>query len=445
MNLKKFAIRGLITLAVVVALCMFLSGTIRTITTAKVKMISPKNGKLEEKYELLGKLTFLNKEEITLSVPAGVSLTILKVNTRPGYTVKKGEVLFEAQVANFESTMAGYQEAYDKASEGLLSLEQKNADLRIRRTDQDYADAYYALRDAQKEQVSAQIEVNTLLRVEKLTLPEEGYPEGASEALTAAIDRLGEAQEALTEAERAFSAASRYSVSEEAWGYIDQKRQYEQQMAQALEDMETLSSLNYTVSAVTAPHSGYVVEMGIAAGDSYEGGKPALSITPEGEKPVLRADVTGIERKITKGMEVAFKSRNYGTVTEKVKSADVGTDGSQYIDVEVTRDITDAMGSVYSMMSQDVTMTLTYKAKESTTLLPAAAVHGSDQDRYVFIVDRTNTTFGNTRLTVTKTQVTVLGEVDGVVSIQEDMGWQTIAYMEDRALNDGDAVMEYTK
>ena len=35
MKLKKYAIRGLIIFAVVVALCMFFSGTIRTITTAK--------------------------------------------------------------------------------------------------------------------------------------------------------------------------------------------------------------------------------------------------------------------------------------------------------------------------------------------------------------------------------------------------------------------------
>ena len=35
MNLKKFAVRGLIVLAVAVALCMFFSGTIKTITTAK--------------------------------------------------------------------------------------------------------------------------------------------------------------------------------------------------------------------------------------------------------------------------------------------------------------------------------------------------------------------------------------------------------------------------
>ena len=45
MKLKKVAVRGLIVFAVVVALCMFFSGTIRTITTAKVKILTPRQGR----------------------------------------------------------------------------------------------------------------------------------------------------------------------------------------------------------------------------------------------------------------------------------------------------------------------------------------------------------------------------------------------------------------
>ena len=45
--MKKFAVKGLIALAAAVALCMFFSGTIRTITTAKVKIVTAKTGKLE--------------------------------------------------------------------------------------------------------------------------------------------------------------------------------------------------------------------------------------------------------------------------------------------------------------------------------------------------------------------------------------------------------------
>ena len=46
--MKKMAIKGLVTLAAVVALCMFFSGTIKTISTAKVKLVTAKQGKLEE-------------------------------------------------------------------------------------------------------------------------------------------------------------------------------------------------------------------------------------------------------------------------------------------------------------------------------------------------------------------------------------------------------------
>ena len=58
MNLKKIAVRALAALAVCVALCMFFAGTVRTITTPKVKLISGRRGKLEEKISLIGKLTF---------------------------------------------------------------------------------------------------------------------------------------------------------------------------------------------------------------------------------------------------------------------------------------------------------------------------------------------------------------------------------------------------
>ena len=64
MNLKKFAVRGLVVLAIFVALCMFFSGTIKTITTAKVKITQGKTGRLEEKTELTGKLVFPETEAI---------------------------------------------------------------------------------------------------------------------------------------------------------------------------------------------------------------------------------------------------------------------------------------------------------------------------------------------------------------------------------------------
>ena len=76
MRLKKFALRGMIILAAVVALCVLFSGTIRTLTTAKVRYAAVKNGKFENVVELTGSVAFPEEEEIILKIPEGLSLTV---------------------------------------------------------------------------------------------------------------------------------------------------------------------------------------------------------------------------------------------------------------------------------------------------------------------------------------------------------------------------------
>ena len=95
MNLKKFAIRGIVILAICVALCMFFSGTVRTITTPKVRLTAAKRGKLEERLELSCKPAFPNVDEIRFPLTYDMTLTIVKVNTREGYTVEAGDVVIE--------------------------------------------------------------------------------------------------------------------------------------------------------------------------------------------------------------------------------------------------------------------------------------------------------------------------------------------------------------
>lgn len=443
MNLKKFAVRGLIILAAVVAICMFLSGTIRTITTPKVRLTAAKNGKLEEQYPVTGQLVYPATEKIMPEVPAGQSVTIVKVNVREGYTVKAGDVLFTAEVTDYEDAMRQYQEAYDKASESLLSLEQKSGEIRIRKTDQLYADAYYALRDAQKENLTAKIDMNTLLNAQGLTLPEEGYPEEAGEAVQSAIDRFRESEAALTEAQAAFKSASRYSVDDTVWNYIEETRSLQETMQENQQRMEELSQLNYALSQVTAPHDGYVAALNVKAGDSYDGRTPALELSAEEEDPVIRADVSEVQRTISKGTAVQVTMGDE-QIEGKVASVGVSEDGGKYAEIALTKEMIKAAGSVFSLTGKDISVTLTYRAKEATTLLPLSAVHGSDQDRYVYVVNRQSSTFGVDKMTVQKMNVTVLAEVKGVVSIEEELSYYTIAYMEDRALNDGDTVMEYT-
>lgn len=442
MNLKKFALRGLAILAVCVALCMFFSGTIKTITTAKVKTTRGRSGRLEEKIQLTGKLMFPDTVGVNYPLSDGQTIQITKVNYRVGYTVNEGDVVIEARVANYDETMKTYQNDYTTATETLQQLESKNANIRIRRTDTQYADAYFALRDARRDSVSKKIAMNTLLTREKLTLPETGVPEGASEALIQAIDDYRAAVQTEMDAESAMQAVERYTPEETVWTYITGKRAAEEKIAEAEEKMETLSALNASAQQIVAPNSGYIAEVLVKEGDSYDGNADLFTITAPETMPVLRADLSGVDKTIAQGTSVTVTGGNY-SVDTTVAAVGMDQEGKKYADVTVSEDILYAVGSVYSMTLEDTPLTIVNRAKQNTTLLSTSAIHGTGSDRYVFVVETSYSSFGNSTMTVRKQSVTVLAEADGVASIQEDVGWYDIAYMEDRTISDGDTVMLY--
>ena len=118
-----------------VALCMFFSGTIRTITTAKVRLTQATSGRLEEEIRIDGKLVFPQVERIGVALEDGQTLTVTRVNVRPGYEVKAGDVVVEARVADLESALAEQQASYDEALDGLLALESKSRAIRLRPTE----------------------------------------------------------------------------------------------------------------------------------------------------------------------------------------------------------------------------------------------------------------------------------------------------------------------
>ncbi len=443
MNLKKFALRGLIVLAVFVALCMFFSGTIKTISTAKVRLVSARNGKLEEKIALSGKVTYPSVEKLTVPVPEGQSVTIVRVNTRPGYTVSEGDVLVEAEITGYAAAVEECENNYTTAMEQLMALESKST-VRVRRSDEEYADAYFALRDAKQETMFARVSMDALLSKAGLVLPEEGYPQGADEDLVSAVDAYRDALSAEADAQAAFDRAARYGVDEAAWTYITQRRQYQEQMDASREKMQLLMELQEAVAEITAPWDGYTAEVNVSQGDTCTGAQWLISVTAEQSDPVLRVDLSNVERTIVRGLAVNVNSDRYGFLETKVIDVGATAEGAKYCDVEITGDMLSYVGSVYSMSQSDVEMSIVYKAKETTNLLPSSAVHGTGSDRYVYIVDRDYNTFGGSNMKVRKYNVTVLNEVDGTVSIQEEISYYTLAYMEDRQIGDGDTVMEYT-
>lgn len=443
MKLKTFAIRGIVFLAVFVAICMFFSGTVRTITTPKVHLTAAKNGRLEQRVELTCKPAFPNAEEIKYPLDDDIKLNIVRVNFRDGYTVQPGDVVVEAKVEGYDQLRKQYQDAYDTAADALQTLENKNRGIRINARDQAYADAYYALRNARRDAVVKELDMDAQLTREGLQRVDSGYPEGASDDLVRMIDEWRAAVQVQDEAQAAMDKAARYSIDDSVWTYITEKNENQQKMNEAEESLRKLINLNDSAKAITAPHGGYIAEITVKEGDSYDGSQALYKMTPEDELPSLRADISEVKRTVTQGMEVVINPDSYDSITTEITAIGTDTEGKRCADIEMTKAIINLKGSVYAMMQEDTTAYLIYRDREPTSLVGSSAVHDAEGDAYIWVAEKNEDAFGGDTLKARKVSVKVLGSYNGTVSIQDDITRYAIIYGEDRSFADGDTVMKY--
>ena len=444
MNGKQKALKALCVLAVAIALCMFFSGTIKTISTAKVKLVTAKQGKLEEEIKLSGSLTFTKTEDVKLALASDQSVTIKRVRVAKGRKVAAGDVLFEAEVSGYDKEMESLRSDYETAQKELMELERKNGDVRLKRTEEIWVEAYDALAQSKDDLMNAQtqLEVAAQLAGVKLTggrLPDDEQDEALLEAQKA----VDAAQTAQNEAQKKFNSANRLGISENVISYITQSRTLNEKLTATQEKITALDVLAQQAKQVTAPHDGYIVEINVKAGDSYDGKTAAVVISAEDGDAVLRADTSKIDKKIDKGTQVTVKRDSDKTLSKKVTDSGVDEEGKRYIDVKLTDKDISNLGGGAALLSAAVEMTASYRAASSTTLLPASAVRGSGDSRYVYIVNEESNALGQRVLKVKKQDVKVLSEVGSTVSIQDDLSRQRVAYMEDRTISDGSEVMVY--
>ena len=442
--MKKMAIKGLVALAAVVALCMFFSGTIKTISTAKVRLVTAKQGKLEEEIKLSGNLTFTQTEEVKLALASDQSVTIKRVRVAKGRKVAAGDVLFEAEVSGYDKEMESLRSDYETAQKELMELERKNGDVRLKRTEKIWVEAYDALAQSKDDLMNAQTQLEVAAKLAGVTLTDGRLPEKEQdETLLEAQKAVDKAQAAQDEAQKKFNSANRLGISENVISYITQSRTLNEKLTAAQEKITALDVLARQAKQVTAPHDGYIVEINVKAGDSYDGRTAAIVISAEDGDAVLRADTSKIEKKIDKGTQVTVKRDNDKTLSKKVTDSGVDEEGKRYIDVKLTDKDISNLGGGAALFSAAVDMTASYRATTSTTLLPASAVRGSGDSRYVYVVNEESNALGQRVLKVKKQDVKVLSEVGSTVSIQDDLSRQRVAYMEDRTISDGSEVMVY--
>ena len=445
--MKKFAIRGLVTVAVFVALCMFFSGTIKTITTAKVRLVSAKTGKLEEEIDLKGKLVFPETEEIYLAgLEDDQQVVITRVRVTQGRQVKQGDVLFEAEVSGYESALEQLEAEYTAAQSEMMELERKNGDVRLKRTEENWIAAYDALAQAKSVVREKQTALTVAAKLAGVVLEGGALPEEEKdEALLSAQQAVADAKAAESAAKTAFDSANRLGISEEIVDYVTKSRELTEKMESAQQEIAALTVLAQQAAAVTAPHDGYVVEVNVKAGDSYNGKTAAIVMNARKTKGVMRASVEEIERRIEEKTQVVMERTNGKKLSASVTGSGIDEEGKRYVDVELSdKDITN-LGGAGTLMKEETEMTVSYRAGTSTTLLPVSAVRGSGDSRYVYIVDEGMNSLGERTLTIRRQDVKVITEVGSTASIEEDLGRSRVAYMEDRAIGEGSAVMVYAE
>ena len=103
--MKKLALKGLAVLAGVVLLCLFFSGTLHGIMTAKVRLVSPRLGTMETELTMTGSLYWPRPMNLYPALGEQDSLTVLEVLARKGARVQAGELLIRCEVTDYESRM----------------------------------------------------------------------------------------------------------------------------------------------------------------------------------------------------------------------------------------------------------------------------------------------------------------------------------------------------
>lgn len=446
MTRKQKALKGLMVLALVIALCMFFARTVQTITTPKVQRITATRGKLEQKIQLTGSIYFEDTESFKVSEARKLGITVDRIRVKAGAYVKEGDVLFTAYATEYDSKMKELQTKYDEAV-GKLA-EEYAAHIR-QQQHSEHNVLYNQLMDDMDAYYVAVYQVMA-------TAVEEGYTLGKEDtwdAITDAPEKTAAALQVYVQARDAMNASATKlrllyktgsgRVGEATFDYIKKIDGFKSDIAKVQQDMLELDALNTSLTAIRAPRAGYVMEIAVKEGEAYDGSKTAYVLSAESAEPSLRADITSISKTISKGNKVELKDSGASTQVEDVQ---VTGDGKKYAVIKLDSKTLKAAGGMSRLIGRDdIALVLTYKAAKSTTLLPASAVRSDGGDSYyVYTVNRSyGGLLDSSGYVLSKTTVTVLEKTDQVVSVSEDLSYVEIADREDRALKDGQAVMDY--
>lgn len=451
---KAKALKALIVLLVVVALCMYFSRTIQTITTPKVKLVTATQGRVEQKLGVTAQPYFPVKTEVTLSMAAEYPIVVDKVYVRAGLYVHAGDTLFTATITDYAKQEKDLTDSYNKKAAELIALDIKNRKY-AKASKQN--DLYDLMIKAQEAQTAADNAARTQAALEGITLSFDASTWGQQALKGNASDELKRLiADALT-AKQAFETArtdffnsyenKTIKVKDEVFEYIKSRNALTQEMQDISDKVVALLEARQSLSVVTAQCDGYIVSIDVKAKDAYDGKTSAYTIAKQEDAPVLRADISALKKDVSEGARVEIAA-DWQTLKTKVREVVTEADGRKYALIEMDADTLQALGGMSKLLSEgEVEVSVVFRAKKNATLIPASALRSEGEGaEYVFIAEHKGGGFLQSSGYVARKQsVTVLDRGEQVVSVQEDLGYASIIDRADRTIEDGKPVMEYVE
>lgn len=444
--MKKRAVKGLIALVIVAGLCVFFSGTLHTITTAKVRFANARTGRFETTITMTGELQWPETKMLQAEgMRSEDTLIVREVPVSVGSWVNEGDLIAACELSDFESRLSTLQDSYDSKEKEYLELERKNSGLVLTEQQQEWLAVYEQLEKAMNTTQTLRQDLRVEAWKAGITL-EEGdlLPEGTEgEALLAAREALSAAEKEETAIRERFDQMKRLGMSEDLMTYLNQKKNLEKELEKLTGEMTDLRVMREKAQAIRAPWAGYVTVMELKPGDQVSRTTTVATLTAADTVPVIRLNPGENRKTVAVGSRVKLTVGDAMLETE-ISGQGVRAEGGLYLDVALKRGEIASLGGVAALTAQDaVTGEIRWQAETASTLIPSSALRGTESDRFVFVVQTALNALGGETKTVQRKNVTVLGISGAVASVSENLQNNTLAYMEDRTLTEGCEVMGY--
>lgn len=441
MKMRRFAVKGMIGLLLMVVLCLFFAGTIRTMVTPKVQFVTIKTGTLAHRYEVSGSLSYTEPEEQQIKVSQ--SMRVRKVNVRPGDYVTQGTELFSLQFYDEANQEKRLLETYEQALLAQQAFDQENANRKLTESQREHVALYQQLQRAMLDEAEAWLAVKrTFSTGAEITVPETGYPEMADGNMQQAIDQWRVALENKQVLQNELAAKWKNKAPNASILFLVESGQsHQREVENAEKELNAFYAERDRLRSIVAPHDGYIVEVNTQLGGVYEGDSPLYTMTKGKGVPVIQASVNELDKAIPTGTAAMLITR-WGRFETEVLSNGVTLAGEPYINLTIPAGLTEKGVSLNRLRSETVKAEITMETEESHALVPVSAIHGTGHNRYVYVVDEEQNVLGRKEKQVHQLAVTVVDEADGMAAVKESLTRFRLAYREDRVLRDGSSVME---